>query len=294
MTLEVFVLFMLGMALEVVWMWEAAHVQAQKKAEMASVAQMLPDSWIIQAGLIMLAGAAFGGVHLLGIDQVYTSLDDGPVFLLFTLIGLFILITGIFGSHLMPPINEHSVLSIQLLVAAGMLTGAVQLPSIVLWALGTFMLLLSLFLLLQQRSLPLILKALVYAWYLALLLGLSVMNGDTALFSARNLNLTSGFAFGVVFIFLLLHALFFIRFFLIVCSLILPRNRKFIGYLIPRLFGDEQAQPLPFVIITLGLIAAVWLNAHFNLLPGVLFTSLCVLVSTQVLSRSITGIERKL
>jgi hypothetical protein len=281
MTLEVFVLFLLGMALEVVWMWEAAHAQAQKKVEMAFVAQMLPDTWIIQAGLIMLAGAAFGGLHLLGIDQVYTSLDDGPVFLLFTLIGLFILIEGIFGSHLMPPINERSVLSTQLLVAAGMLTGAMQLPSTVLWALGIFMLLISLILLLQRQSLPPIRKALVYAWYLALLLGLSVMNGDVALFSARNLNLTSGFAFGLVFIFLLLHALFFIRFFLIVCSLILPRNRKFIGYMMPRLFNDEQVQPLPFMLITLGLTAAVWINSHLNLLPNALFISLCVLVSIQ-------------
>lgn len=281
MTLEVFVLFLLGMALEVVWMWEAAHAQAQEKMETAFVAQMLPETWIIQAGLILLAGAAFGMVHLIGIDQVHTSLDDGPVFFLFTLIGLFILIAGVFGSHLMPPINERSVLSTQLLLAAGMLTGAVQLPMFILWALGTFMLLLSLFLLLQRQSLPPILKALVYAWYLALLLGLSVINGDAALFSARDLNLTSGFAFGVVFIFLLLHALFFIRFFLIVCSLILPRNRKFIGYLMPRLYNDEQAQPLPFVLITLGLTAAVWFNSRWNLLPNALFISLCVLVSMQ-------------
>jgi len=281
MTLEVFVLFLLGMALEVVWMWKAAHAQAQEKTVTASVAQMLSDNWIIQAGLVLLAGAAFGGVHLLGIDQVYTSLDDGPVFLLFTLIGLFILIEGLFGSHLMPPINERSVLSTQLLVAAGMLTGAMQLPSTVLWALGIFMLLLSLFLLLQRQSLPPIRKALVYAWYLALLLGLSVMNGDVVLFSARSLNFTSGFAFGVVFIFLLLHALFFIRFFLIVCSLILPRNRKFIGYMMPRLFNDEQVQPLPFMLITLGLTAAVWINSRLNLLPNALFISLCVLVSIQ-------------
>lgn len=281
MTLEVFVLFLLGMALEVVWMWKAAHAQAQEKTVTASVAQMLSDNWIIQAGLVLLAGAAFGGVHLLGIDQVYTSLDDGPVFLLFTLIGLFILIEGLFGSHLMPPINERSVLSTQLLVAAGMLTGAMQLPSTVLWALGIFMLLLSLFLLLQRQSLPPIRKALVYAWYLALLLGLSVMNGDVVLFSAHSLNFTSGFAFGVVFIFLLLHALFFIRFFLIVCSLILPRNRKFIGYMMPRLFNDEQVQPLPFMLITLGLTAAVWINSRLNLLPNALFISLCVLVSIQ-------------
>jgi len=281
MTLEVFVLFLLGMALEVVWMWKAAHAQAQEKTVTASVAQMLSDNWIIQAGLVLLAGAAFGGVHLLGIDQVYTSLDDGPVFLLFTLIGLFILIEGLFGSHLMPPINERSVLSTQLLVAAGMLTGAMQLPSTVLWALGIFMLLLSLFLLLQRQSLPPIRKALVYAWYLALLLGLSVMNGDVVLFSARSLNFTSGFAFGMVFIFLLLHALFFIRFFLIVCSLILPRNRKFIGYMMPRLFNDEHVQPLPFMLITLGLTAAVWINSRLNLLPNALFISLCVLVSIQ-------------
>jgi hypothetical protein len=286
MTLEVFVLFLLGMALEVVWMWEAAHARAQEKTVTASVAQMLPDTWIIQAGLVLLAGAAFGLVHLLGIDQVYTSLDDGPVFLLFTLIGLFILLAGIFGSHLMPPINERSVLSAQLLLVAGILTGAVQMPSNVLWFLGTFMLILSLFLLLYRRSLPPILKALVYAWYLALLLGLSVMNGDAALFSARDLNLTSGFTFGVVFIFLLLHALFFIRFFLIVCSLILPRNRKFIGYLMPRLFSDEQAHPLPFVLITLGLTAAVWLNSRWNLLPNTLFISLCVLVSMQWQARA--------
>jgi hypothetical protein len=285
MTLEVFVLFMLGMALELVWLWEAAHTHGQEQVETASVAQMLPDTWFIQAGLIILAGMAFGIVHLLRVDQVYTSLDDAPVFILFTLIGLYVLFAGVIGSQLLPPIHERSVLSTQLLMAAGMLTGAGQLPSAVLWALGSVMLVLSLFLLLYRQALPPIPKALVYAWYLALLLGLSVMNSDTALFSARDLDLTSGFTFGVVFIFLLLHGLFFIRFFLIVCSLILPRNRKYIGEMMPRLFSDEQAEPGLFVLVTLGLIAAVWLNAHFNLLPGALFTSLCVLISTQLLAR---------
>lgn len=285
MTLEAFVLFMLGMSLEVVWLWEAAHTQADNQSKTASIARMLPGAWFTQAGLIVLAGAAFGLVHLLGVDQVYTSLDDAPVFILFTLIGLYVLIAGVIGSHLLPPIHERSVLSTQLLVAAGLLTGALQLPSTVLWGLGSVMLLLSLFLLLQRQALPPIPKALVYAWYLALLLGLSLMNGDAALFAARDLDLTSGFTFGVVFIFLLLHGLFFIRFFLIVCSLILPRNRKFIGEMMPRLFSDEQAHPVLFALVTLGLIAAVWLNAHFNLLPGALFTSLCVLISTQLMAR---------
>ncbi len=294
MTLEVFVLFMLGMSLEVVWLWEAAHVNVQKQAESASIARVLPETWFIQAGLIVLAGAAFGLVHLLQLDQVYTSLDDAPVFILFTLIGLYVLVAGVVGSHLLPPIHERSLLATQLLVAAGILTGVVQLPPVFLWPLLGGMFLLSLWLLLHRQALPPIPKALLYAWHLALLLGLSVMNGDTALFAARDLDMTSGFTFGVVFIFLLLHGLFFVRFFLIVCSLILPRNRKFIGEMMPRLFSDEQAHPLLFVLVTLGLIAAILLNAHFNLLPGALFTSLCVLISTQVLSRSSTGIERRL
>jgi hypothetical protein len=203
---------------------------------------------------------------------------------IFVALGLFLLGAGVLGDALLPRVNEGAVLSAQILTAALTLT-APRLPG---WpALAVLVGLplagsLALALLCRELSPPA--QALVYFGYLLALLALTVQTGSLGYFSAPELGIWEAFAFGGLFIFLLLHALFAMRFFLIVSSLLLPRNRPLVGAIMPRLYSNEQVSPALFLALTGGLAGAVLLNARFGWLAPQLLASLAVAVSAQILS----------
>jgi len=279
MTLSAFVAFCLGMCAEVIWLWEGAH-----PAMTAQQRRFSPSRWLL-GPLTVLAALLIALFEVLGVGGTDTSMSNSWVGFIFVGVGLFVLLSGVVGNNLLPRVNEASILVTLTLVMMGIdeqnwwLAAAVLAPS----------LLVVVYLFVRSTPPPALIKAFIYFWYLLALIVLSFENGTATYFSARGLSIPEAAMFGSVFIFLLLHGLFSVRFFLIVSSLILPRNRRWVGVLMPKLFDDGQAPRLRFVLLFAAVLAVVLLNDWLDLAPRSLVIGAAVLASTQVLFR--TGAE---
>jgi hypothetical protein len=281
MTWNAFILFLLGALLEIVWLWDDAHGQTGALIQVRFLPFVLRPAQWIQAGLMVAAGLLFGVFSLFRIAKLQASMDNPVIGLIFVALGLFILGAGVVANGLLPRINEQSILITQLLVIlSGILNGVLS----NLW--GVFFMLiipavLVLYLVWNRRPLSSLMKSLIYLWYLASLLILTFQNGNVELFTASRLTLGDAYFLGITFIFILLHGLFSIRFFLIVSSLILPRNHKLTAGMMSRLFADDQVPVLRFFLFALGLFGAILLNAWLDLLPRAVILNLAVIACVQ-------------
>jgi hypothetical protein len=233
--------------------------------------------------MVLVGGlAAVLLLRLSGLAAVEVSLDDGWVGAIFVVLGVFLLGAGVIGDGLLPRVNERSILTGQVLVLLLALFEPQQSDWLLLGGLVGLPLLLSLGLLVSRRAVSTVLKACAYLGYLFALLYLAYQTADLGLFGAARISSVEGFAFGSLFVFLLLHCLFALRFFLIVSSLILPRNRPAIGAMMRRLFSDEQAAPGRFVLFAVAAAGLVLANAFWHFVSSAVIVSLAVLLSAQV------------
>lgn len=76
------------------------------------------------------------------------------------------------------------------------------------------------------------------------------------------------------------------RFFLMVSSLILPRNRVLIPPVMERLFSDEQVALRPFLLFTALMTGLVLANGWLRWVPADTLASVLVVISVQWLFRS--------
>jgi hypothetical protein len=292
MTLAAFFFFLAGALGEILLLWSAAQRSGSRLA-----GRFVPPAVAIErlivlglAGLALLASIVLGW---LGIAEVRVSLDDGWVGALFVVLGLFLLGAGVIGDALLPRVNERVVLSTQIVVAILALTSAhpsgwpMQLILVGLPLFG------SLALVFYRRNLAPPFQALVYFGYLLALLALTFQTANLGYFSALELDSWQALAFGSLFIFLLLHALFAVRFFLIVSSLLLPRNRPLISGMMPHLYSNEQVSLARFAVFTGLLVSIILLNTRFHWLPPEILVSLAVMISAQGMGQARIGLFRE-
>lgn len=263
MTFPMLVALAAGMVIEVLLLWErSAHDAARSQSGFVpgppSPIQALIGLVVLVAALLVALVDGFGlQVPAFWID----AFSNGIMFVAFS----FLFVFGLVVPRLMPRVNEQAILAVNLVT---LLNLAVMpgLPPVVLAGFavpGMLLLLLGV----TRQSLSPMLKSLVYFWYLVCLLALTLQN-DFSVFISNELqpaNLFQMAVAGAAGIFLLLHALFLVRFFLMLSALILPHNRKYLFQVMPGLFGDEQMPALKFLSV-LGVAAgAYWAAVAFGL-----------------------------
>lgn len=286
MSLEAFIFMVLGILVEVLWLWGNARGWEDAPHPPRFLASPVPLHWTYASILGVVAVLMVLLLRLFGIHDDITSLDDGLPFMLFTLLGVFIFFAGVIGTNLLPQVNERSILATQLIVLFGLVWGQ-GLSTNWIIALAALPVALTLLLVLRQKPFGPISKALLYLWYLALLIVQTYQDRDTmAAFSRSDLTLPLAFMVGATLVFLILHGLFTIRFLLIVSSLIFPKNRPYVGFMMPRLFKDEQVSPLRFFLVLGGLLGVVFALTSFQVAPSGLVLNTAVLLSVQLLFRS--------
>ena len=279
MSAQAMVFFLTGMFLEVIWLWMDAHLtpRPQKNPLLGLLVQ---PRWLAAIGLIGLAGAITAILDALGVSQrVY--IDTIWVMLPTVALGVYIAFAGMVTGELLPRVNEQSVLAVQLILIVhqafeGNLFEPLTLVLVVLPAAVVF------YLTIRQSSTPPTVKALVYFWYLLSLLVLGFQSEQMAFFSAKEFTLFEGLVFGMLLVFLIVHGLFAIRFFLMISSLILPRNRAYLPQVMPVIYYDEQAPTAVFMVMTgllLGTLAALRL---FEIENSLLWLDIAVILSVQV------------
>lgn len=264
MTFAAFVMFCLGMGMETVML--------HHKRRMAYFNHYM-------LGLVALAALVVILSVILNAADTIVSLDDDIIGYMFVGIGLYVLAMGVVSIRLLPRITEQMILTVHLLVIFNLITGdnppfdwqvgvAIFTPTSLALLLITF----------HKRPLHDVKKALLYLWYLILLLMLAQQNSALETFSKPEINLLEAITTGAIFIFLLLHGLFFLRFFLIVSSLIMPRNRALIRPLMDALFTDEQVDITQMMLVIVGVGVMVGINSLAGIVANQIIWNAAVLL----------------
>lgn len=292
MSASAFIAMLYGMLLEVIWLLDQAQggdfLSLPQPLVREGHAPLRKPQWlaaILGAGALGLIGI----LELLGWGSALVYIDSPVAFYIFTFIGLFVFFAGVVWDKLLPRINEKIILGAQMIILLWLLTSDTQ-PNV--WA-TTFVLIVPagvmLYLVIRREPLNPLLKAIVYLWYLFSLILMLYQAGFAEMTAQTSYTLPEAFIFGTLFIFFLLHALFTMRFFLIVSSIILPRNRKYVQWLMPRLYSDEQVPFTRFVTLLLIVLALIGLNAWLGLVDAHILVSLSVMLGAQALFRPQKG-----
>jgi hypothetical protein len=274
MTLPAFIFFMTGLIMEALWLLANAGGRSE-------------SDWVrktlgLEAAVLVVGALLAGLVALFGGAQVTVSLDDAWVGWIFVILGLFLLAAGILAPTLLPRVSEQSILIVQFIILVNLFQPGVVIPIFGMLIFSILPILLILWLVLRKTSPSPILKLFIYFWYLIILVAQTFLSGQMALFNQPALNLFEGFTFGAVFFFIILHGLFLVRFFLIITSLILPRNRKNAIDAIRTIFFDDQISIPSFLLFMLATAAITVLLNRFQIPMANLWTSLLIVLIIQL------------
>lgn len=286
MTIAAFILYMLGMLIEVISLWQGPLPGAEKRSsDLPNPIDNIPENQRLSGMLIITAALVYGFFSLTGLGSTTnTSLDSPIVGLIFIFVGLFIFGAGVVGTKLLPRINEQTLFAITLIAILSLFTeGGYLSPSPALLAGLIIPSLSVLVLVFSKRIMPPVVKALYYFWYLVMLIVIAFQSAQIARFSEPEVELLDALFFGAFFIFILLHGLFFMRFFLITATLILPRNHKYVRVMMPRLFSDEQMPLWRFAVISVLIAGTLLANLWLELVPQQPLINLLTLLTVQIM-----------
>lgn len=274
-----------GILVEILLLWETADRQKAVSAKPGFLTSRLSrlqeilgltlaGSWL----LILLAEWINPPLSLKALNFIQNAIL-GPSF-------FFLFVFGMVVPRLLPRINEQTLVIINLLALYGLLT-TVQLAwyawvALLLPSLGVLILALT------QHWLSPAVKSLFYGWYLVCLLLLAYQNNYELFFQpTAELRLTSMdyFIGGAAGIFLLLHSLFLVRFFLMLSANLLPYNRYLITQAMPQLFDDQQIPRWKFLALLGGFAGLVLVNQLTGFVPSLSLLNLLVLLAAHFMDR---------
>jgi hypothetical protein len=210
-------------------------------------------------------------------------MDDGWVFLIFVLLGLFLLFAGIFATSFLPRVSERSILIVQFMILVDLFLNRTEIQPLIIIVCAILTILGILGLIFTRTSPFPLFKVFLYFWFLVLLVVQVFLSGDLSYFTQINIGLLESFTFGAVFFFIILHCLILVRFFMIITSLILPRNRRLAVQAIQFIFYDDQTSPLSFFLFMLLSAAVVYLINRYQLPMAKLWINLVFLLIIQVI-----------
>ncbi len=286
MTLQVFIFFAFGILAELILLGEAA-LQQQPVVNTNSMllGRLLMPTRVIIAGLALFSALCLLIVHLLGVAGMSVYINTPLIGISFVFLGVFVFFAALAANFFLPVINEQTILVVQALVLYYVFSGGKPVAWMPLAVLASVPALVSLGLILWRQPVPASFKALLYLWYLVTLMVIPFQSNQVEYFRRAQLTALEGAFFGSLLVFLIIHGLFTVRFFLITSSLILPRNQAYVARVMPFLFSDEQV-PLGRLAFTAGLLAAlILLNRVMGLVPEAVILSFGVMFAVQFLSQ---------
>lgn len=285
MNIAVFILFILGMLIEIISLWHGPLPGADKRSSDApGLINSIPENQRLSGMLIIAAALVYGFFTLTGLGTGRARIDSGVVGLVFALVGLFVFFAGVVGTSLLPRINEQTLFAITLIALLSLFTpegflrpSPTLIVGLIIPSLAVLVLVFS------KRVMPPVVKALYYFWYLVMVMVIAFQSSQFYQMAEMDLELLDALFFGAFFVFLMLHGMFFLRFFLITASLILPRNHRHVRMMMPRLFSDEQMPLWQFVLISAVIAGAILANLWLDLASQQTLINLLTLLTVQVM-----------
>lgn len=286
MRIDTLIALTLGILIEVLSLWEIARREQGKTVLLPYLPPWLTPERVVMLGLTVFALLAMGLFRLGGILTLDTDTADAWIMAVMVPAGVFAFGFGLLHPVLLPRVNERMLFTVFATSSVGaLLNGELVLGET--WVLGGFIVLgiLLFWASISERRLPPGLQALAYFGYLS---GLFWMGyGQVSTFAnapSSTLMPLDAFLFGTVGLFYVMHVLFWVRFFLIVSSMLLPNHWQHLPDIMDRLFANSQNTPKEVGIslgIALGFLA---LNQLTGALPTALFASVLVPVLVQGLN----------
>jgi hypothetical protein len=199
----------------------------------------------------------------------------------------FLFVYGMVVPKLLPRVNEQTIVVITAIVLLS-LVGRVELAWYWLTALAVPIV--AIFLMaLTTFIMPPLFKSLHYFWYLICLFTMAYQSNFDLFFNSASADPQTSFDYfiaGAAGIFLLLHSIFLVRFFLMLTANIRKKNRYLIQLAMPQLFGDEQLPRYKFLVILLLVVIVLWTNRQFGFAPDLSLSSLLILFAVHFMDRA--------
>ncbi|PWH11779.1 MAG: hypothetical protein DDG60_16515 [Anaerolineae bacterium] len=296
MTLAAYLAVISGILIEILLLWEAAD---RRNTLLHPSTLVAPSFNRLQQGIALFALIAWLAITLAeffkpsvsaSILAALQSAVMAPTF-------AFLFIFGMVSPKLLPRVNEQTIVTTSLVTFYSLLSTArfewFWLAILLLPTLGIFWMGLT------SRTMHPYLKSLLYFWYLVGLLIMALQHNlkifipsspqDLNAVAMTNLDYFLGGAAGV---FLLLHSIFLVRFFLMLTALIRPANRHLILRTMPRLFNDRQIPPVQFIGLLTFFGAILVLNHFTGILSSTSVLNLLILFAVHFMERPVFLTDR--
>lgn len=277
------------MLVEALLLWETVDRQANRPAGAGVIARrmsrlqellvfVLLFSWLA----IFLADRFAPPLSL----QQQSAIESVLLFLLFS----FLFVFGLVLPVLLPRVNEQTIFVVSLLTTyilwmKGLLSG-------VGWVLLLLPLAGLFWMAWTTRILSPYLKSGLYLWYLFCLLVISLQADFAVFYGETRLQVFDYFLGGAAALFLLLHSVFLIRFFLMLTALFLPANRPLLALTMPKLFDDRQISRPQWLGLLALFVGILVLNRLTGLLPSFTAFNLLFLLAVHFLERPFPILQR--
>ena len=282
MRLPAFTVMVLGICVELIKLWEqSAARERSRHTDWRFGAQMSRQQLLI-SGLSVSAVLLLGLVHLAGWESHKAYLGQIIPDVLFGALALALLFFGLLSPSLLPRVDEAAMLAVHITVVSMLLLEQTE-PALGLGIAVGVMTLPLLWVGISQQTASPVIKALLYLWYLISLLILTLRQDFSAFTEpiSAPLALLDAFIAGSAGVFLVLHSLFLLRFALMASSLIVPRNRRYIAWVMPRLVSDRQVTRWQLIGLPLLVAGLLLLNSRLDLLDSRTLASGLVLLLAQ-------------
>lgn len=285
MRAEAFIFFALGMLVELILLGEHSLGRSSILATRhAWINRNVTAARAFIFGLVVLALILLLVVRVLGLEAELVYIDTPIINIFMLLLGLFVLSAAMAVKFFLPVVNEQTILVVQGLVLYSAFAGGKPVAWMPLAVLVSVPAVVSLGLILWRKPLHPSLKALLYLWYLVTLMVIPFQSNQVAYFRQGNLSLLDAATLGSLLVFLIIHGIFTVRFFLIVSSLLLPRNHVYVQRIMPLLFNDEQVPLGRLAITVLVLAAAILVNRVLGLVAEPVLLAVGMMFAVQFLS----------
>jgi len=286
MRLDTFIMLCLGLLIEILSLWEIARHEHGTTTYLSYLPHWLNPERVVMLALTLIAFLTIGLFRLEGINEISSGTTDALLMPTAVAAGLFAFYFGLLHPFLLPRVNEQMLFTLYVTLGAGALLGG-DLDVISSWGLlgmGTFGALLF-WASVSEWRLPLGIQAVTYLGYLSAVYWVGYRQINTLVNAPSTILMPlDGFILGVGSIFIVLHALFWMRFFLIVSSMILPNHWRYLNPIMSHLFADTQ-NSLKDVALSLGsTLGLLLVNRLTGAMPVSLFLSLLVPLTVQGLN----------
>lgn len=286
MRLDTFFTLCLGLLIEILSLWEIARREHGTTVYLSYLPRWLNPERVVMLGLTLIAFLSIGLFRLFGINEISSGITDALLMPIAVAAGLFAFYFGLLHPFLLPRVNEQMLFTLYVTLGVGALFGG-DLKISNRWdMLGMAMLGALLFWAsVSEQKLPSGVQALTYLGYLSAVYWVGYQQVNM-LATAPSAILTpmDGFILGVGGMFTVLHTLFWVRFFLIISSMILPNHWRYLDPIMSRLFANTQNSLKDVVLSLGGTLGLLLVNRLTGAVPVSLFLSLLVPLTVQGLN----------